>query len=134
MVQKLLLDAHFKITFCWLSSLDVSIRESPLLFILHWLQWLKWLHHLEAHIHQTRFKIFLLQFSSHRIGIILRCTLQKTLCHANCAAPHQNKFRVFLLNAKLIVQRLSFGCAFQNNLLLIAQLWMSPSEPFAFHS
>ena len=115
MVRKLFLGAHFKIHFCWLSSLDFSIRESPYLAsdsslgsvafsgLIIW-----------RNIHMTKFKVFLLQFSSHRIvSFWLRCTLQKNLLPCQLCSPHQNKFRVFLLIAQLMVRKLFLGAHFK---------------------
>ena len=120
MVQKFFLNAHFKIIFCWLSSLVVSIRVLVLCFsfLTGFSGFIIWRH---TSI-RLSFKVFLLQFSSHRIVSFWDAHFKKTFCHANCAAPPE-KFRVFCLNCTTDGPNIFFGCVFQNSLLLIVLMF-----------
>ena len=81
-VQKLFLGAHFKIPFCWLSSLDVSIRTLlSFPFFTGFSGFIIW-----RHIHQTKIKVFFLHFSWQN-SIILRCTLQKNVLPCQLCSP-----------------------------------------------
>ena len=70
--------------------MDVSIRT--LLRASHFFTRIIW-----RHINQSKFKVFLLQFSSHRIVSFWDAHLKKPAMPI--VQPHQNKFRVFLLIA-----------------------------------
>ena len=170
MVRKLFLGAHFKMPFCWLSSLDVSIHQREiadycLCIILmcldiiirnqqkNYQKWQMW----------QKLKVFLILTSHSSLGstrtgfpqlsaqikcnelcsnnsqcddicnskacayenldcneklrklvsLFLRCTPQKKPSAMPIVQPHQNKFRVFLLIAQLMVRKLFLGAHFK---------------------
>ena len=112
MVQRFFLNEHFKIIFCWLSSLVVSIRVLVLRFSFltgfsGFSGFIIWRH--------TSIRLsFLLQFSFYRIvSIILRWTLQKNLLPCQLCKPQQKSLESFILIAQLMVQIFFFGAYFK---------------------